>query len=198
MILSSFQHQQKLFHKNGRVAWNGTTALHDNGTVAWNGTYAKHENGKVAWNGTSAWHDNGIVAWNGTSAKYDNGTVAWNGTYARHDNGKVAWNGTSAWHDNGQILATNLYTQTQHVHLNGLKLGELKISNKIKLLTKTLKNKVYVVGLKMQLSEKNAILINKEDMLTTNIIQLDKDIHFEVLNKKAQLSVLGQNVINQK
>jgi hypothetical protein len=113
-------------------------------------------------------------------------------------NGKPAWNGTAAWHDNSQPIAQNLITQIRNVNLNGLKMSELEVSNKIKLLTKNFNNKVYVVGLKIQLSEKNAILIDKENNLTTNIIQLSKDIHFEVVNRKVKLSVLGQNVVSQK
>jgi hypothetical protein len=54
------------------------------------------------------------------------------------------------------------------------------------------------VGLKIQLSGKNAILINKENTLTTNTIQLNKDIHFEAVNKKVKLSVLGQMVVDQE
>lgn len=199
MILSSFQLQaQRIFYKNGKLAWNGTYAYYDNGKTAWNGTYAYYDSRKTAWNGAYAYHDNGKTAWNGAYAYYDNGKTAWNGTYAYHDNGKTAWNGSYAYYDNGKRLAENLYTQIQDVNLNGLELSELEVSNKIKLLTKTFNKKIYVVGLKIQLSEKNAILINRENKLATNIIQLNKDIHFEILNKKAKLSVLGQNVINQK
>ena len=156
-----------------------------------------YTNGRVAWNGTSAFYDNGRVAWNGTSAFYDDGRVAWNGSSAFHDNGRVAWNGTTAFHDNGQILANNLQVQIQDINFSNLELNELEISNKVKLLTKTLTNKVYVVDLKIQLSERNAILMNRENKLTTNIIHLSKDIHLEILNRKPKLSVLGQNVINQ-
>lgn len=199
IILSFFQLQSiQIFHKNGKIAWNGTTARYDNGIVAWNGNYAHYPNGIVAWNGTYAHHINGKTAWDGTYAHYDNGKTAWDGTYAHHDNGKTAWDGTYAHYDNGQIAAKNFGTKTQQVDLMSLELNELEISDKIKLLTKTFNKKVYVVGLKIQLSKENAILINKEDKLTTNIIQLDKDIHLEIRNKKAKLSVLGQNVINQK
>jgi hypothetical protein len=139
-----------------------------------------------------------MESWNGSYAYYDNGVLAWNGTSAYHDNRKIAWNGTSAYYDNGKMLAGPLYTQIQEANFNGLDLNELNISDKIKLLTKTFKNKIYVVGLKIQLSGKNSILINKEDGLRTNTIQLHKDIHFKEVNKKVKLSVLGQNVVDQK
>jgi len=196
LTVSSFHFQPKqIFYRNGRTAWNGTSAYYDNGRTAWNGTSAYHENASTAWNGTSAYHDNGSTAWNGTSAYYDNGRTAWNGTSAYHKNGIIAWNGTSAYYDNGQILTGALSAQIQNVTLHDLELSELEISDKIKLLTKTFNSRVYVVGLKIQLSEKNSILINKEDKLTTNIIQLHKDIHFEAVNKKARLSILGQKVL---
>jgi hypothetical protein len=149
----------------------------------------------VAWNGIDAYYDNGILAWNGIDAYYDNGILAWNGIDAYHDNRQLAWNGTAAYYENGQILATNLYNQIQGVDLNNSQPNELEVSRKIKLITKKFNNRIYVVGLKIQLSEKNAIFINKENKLTTNIIQLDTDIHFEIQNKKAKLSILGQNVI---
>jgi hypothetical protein len=172
----------QIFYKDGRLAWNGAAAYHDNGILAWNGA--------------AAYHDSGRLAWNGAAAYYDNGRPAWNGTAAYHDNGRLAWNGAAAYYDNGKILTSNLYNQIQGVDLNNSESDELEISKKIKLLTKKINNKIYVVGLKIQLSEKNAIFSNRENKLTTNIIQLDKDIHFEILNKKAKLSVLGQNVIN--
>ena len=186
LTVSSFQLQpSQIVYRNG------------NGRIAWNGTSAFYENGRIAWNGTSAFYENGSFAWNGASAFYENGRFAWNGTSAFYENGSFAWNGTSAFHENGQIFAGTLNVQIQNVTLHDLQLSELKISDKIKLLTKTFKNKVYVVGLKIQLSEKNSILINKEDRLTTNIIQLNNDIHFEAVNRRARLSVLGQKVVNQ-
>ena len=79
-----------IYHKNGKVSWNGSTAYHENGKVAWNGSTAYHENGKVAWNGRTAYHENGKVAWNGRTAYHENGKVAWNGSTAYYGNGNVA------------------------------------------------------------------------------------------------------------
>jgi hypothetical protein len=53
------------YHRNGKIAWNGSTAYHDNGKIAWNGSTGYHANGKIAWNGSMAYHDNGKIA--GTS-----------------------------------------------------------------------------------------------------------------------------------
>jgi hypothetical protein len=199
MILNSFQLQaQQIFHRNGKVAWSGSTAYHDNGKIAWSGSTAYHDNGKIAWSGSTAYHDNGKIAWSGSTAYYDNGKIAYSGSTAYHDNSKIAWSGSTAYYDDGKILVSNLYSQIQDVNLKGLELSELKVSDKLKLLTKTFKNKVYVVGLKIQLSEKNAILINKESKTTSNIIELGKNIHLEIENKKVKLSILGQNVVTQK
>lgn len=198
MLLSSFQLQgQQLRYKNGRTAWNGSVAYHDNGRTAWNGSVAYHYNGRTAWNGSVAYHDNGRTAWNGSVAYYDNGRAAWNGFVLYYDNGRTAWNGFTAYDENARTLSRNLYTQIRAVKLDNLKLNELEISDKIKLLTKTLNKRAYVVGLKIHLSEKNSVLINRENNLTTNIIQLNKDTHFEILNKRPKLSVLGKSVINQ-
>jgi hypothetical protein len=184
-ILSSFQLQaQRISYKNGRIAWDGIKAYHDNARPAWDGTKAYYDNARPAWDGTKAYHDNARPAWDGTKAYYDNA--------------RSAWDGIKAYYDNGQPIAQNLYTQNRGVKLDSLEINEFEISNKIKLLTKTFNNRVYVVGLKIKLSEKNTILIDKEHNLTTNIIQLGKDIHFEVLNRKVKLSVLGQNVVSQK
>lgn len=199
VLLSSFQIQaQQLRYKNGRTAWNGSVAYHDNGKPVWNGTTAFYHDGYPAWNGTTAFHDDGNPAWNGTTAFYCNRKPAWNGSAAFHSNGKPAWNGTIAFFDDGQILSQNLYSQIGGVKLDNIEVNELEVSDKIKLLTKKLNQRVYVVGLKVQLSETNSVLINRENNMTTNIIQLSKDIHFEIVNKKTKLSVLGQNVINQK
>ena len=197
--LSSFQLQaQQIRYSNGKTAWDGTYAKYENGNTAWNGTYAKHENGGIAWDGTYAKHENGRIAWDGAYAKYKNGGIAWDGTYAKHENGRTAFDGTYAKYDNGNTLAGPLYSQIKDVKLNGLALSELEVSDKIKLLTKTFNNRVYVVGLKIRLSEKNSILIDRENKLATNLIQLNKDIRFEAVNHRAKLSVLGQNVVNQK
>lgn len=53
-----------IFHKNQKVAWNGSSAFHDNGKIAWNGSSAFHANGRIAWNGSSAFHDDGKPAGN--------------------------------------------------------------------------------------------------------------------------------------
>jgi hypothetical protein len=189
---------QQIFYKSGRTAWNGAVVFHDNGLTAWNGSIAYFENGRTAWNGAVAFHDNGQTAWNGSIAYFENGRTAWNGAIAFHDNGQTAWNGAAAYYDNGRMLAPNLTAPIPGTNLNNAEVSELEISPSIKLLTKTLSGNIYAVGIKIQLSEKNAILIDKENKLTTNIIQLDQDVQAQVLNNKAKVSVLGQNIFSQK
>ena len=65
-----------IYHKNNKVAWNGTLAYHSNGSLAWNGTLAYHSNGKLAWNGKLAYHSNDKLAWNGAVAYYNDGANA--------------------------------------------------------------------------------------------------------------------------
>ena len=50
------------YHKNGKLAWSGSTAYHDNGKLAWSGATAYHSNGKLALSGSTAYHDNGKLA----------------------------------------------------------------------------------------------------------------------------------------
>lgn len=196
VLLNSFQLQaQKYFYKNNRTAWDGFKAYYDNSRTAWDGYKAYYNNARTAWDGYKAYYDNSGTAWDGYKAYYDNARTAWDGYKAYYDNSRTAFDGYKAYYENGQIVAQYLYTQIEGVKLDSLELSELKISDKIQLLTKKLNNKVYVVGLKIQLSEKNAIVIDKEKHQATNIIEFSKDIHFEGVNKKVKLTVLGQTVV---
>jgi hypothetical protein len=183
-----------LYHKNGKIAWNGYSVTHDNGTVAWNGISATYSNGKYAWNGINILHDNGSYAFTGTYANYENGKNAWNGSYAYYENGKIACNGYRAFNEEGKQVVTNLMNEASKVYLLDLELSEIKLSSKMTLLTKTLNQKTYVIGYKIQLSEKNSITINNESKTVENIVNSGNDIKFIVNNGRILVKVLDQKV----
>lgn len=201
IILSSFQSQGlKIYYDNGKIAWDGYIARYNNDRIAWDKSGGpKYENGNIA---CDSWfitkYESGRNVWDGLKAKYDSGHIAWDGSVAYYDNGRRVWDNTKVYHENGTQLLQNVNIQAlDPTILENTKPTELIISDKIRLLFKMLNNKYYVVGLKIQLSKKNSILIDRENKLTTNIIDLSKDIHFEVTNRKVTLRVFGQNVVSK-
>jgi hypothetical protein len=183
-----------LYHKNGKLAWNGITATHDNGTTAWNGFSASYSNGKYAWNGLNVTFENGKYAWNGLNAYYGNGKYAWNGLSIYHDNGKYALNGSIAYDEDGKPLVNNLLSYGNNIYLLDLPTNEIKLSSKVTLLTKKLNQKTYLVGFKVQLSEKILFTKNNETKTVENSINLGKDIKFVVNNARVLVKVLDQKV----
>jgi hypothetical protein len=193
--ISAFSNQPlTLSHKNGKIAWNGYTVTHDNGTVAWNGIYALYSNGKYAWNGLYITFDNGKYAWNGSYAYFDNGKYAWNGSYIYHDNGKIAYNGNVAFSEEGKPMANNILSDVNNIYLLDLPTNEIGLSSKITLLTKTLNQKTYLIGFKIQLSEKVLFTKNNETKTVENVINLGNDIKLVVNNARVLVKVLDQKV----
>ena len=61
--------EPNILHKNGKTAWNGTSAFYSDGkTVCWNGESAFYLNGRPAWSNGNAYYENKDVAWNKVAA----------------------------------------------------------------------------------------------------------------------------------
>lgn len=195
LILSALPVQSNLYHKNGKMAWNGYSAYFDTGNIAWNGSYAYFDNGKIAFNGSYVYFSNGKIAWNGSYAYFENGNIAWNGSYIYHENGKIACNGSSAYFDNGTQALTNLISTYDPKLLTSFETNELVLSPNVALLIKVSGKKMYFAGFRNNLSKRNKFQFDRETKKAESRIELGTDIKAQIMQPKASIFVLGVKVV---
>jgi hypothetical protein len=125
------QSDQKIYYKNGTIAWKG--ALYEDSFFDRRNSYAYHANGNAAWKGQSCsrsyfltdtyiFHNDGSIAWKGRlykdcfwgttdcCVKFKNGVTAWEGSF---DKSSGFFNDRKIiYHSNGMVAWRGEFAQS--------------------------------------------------------------------------------------